>query len=294
MVSSEPAMIPAGIPFHGQSTRQSKYTTFGDPIRALVPKNILISACLALCAPYAAAGQDTLTDYEFIGGALRARPAYDGAASQKGEAIPVLRYFGKPWFARTTQGVLEGGARIEPVAGFALGAQMAYESGRRSSESAFLKSHNVEDIGAGASVGVHAELDRTIGPVPVSVLARYRYNTDDARGAQTDLRITAGVYSGGGFLAAIFAQATWANGKSNQAYYGITPQQSAATGLRTFDAGPGLLYTSVGLLWSFDLAREWLLLGGVDVRLLRGDAAASPLVEDRSNVYASAGLAYRF
>lgn len=260
-----------------------------------MPRNLLASACFALCTPFAALGQNAPSeDYTLIGGALRARPAYDGAASQKGEAIPVLRYYGKPWFARTTQGVFEGGARIEPIAGLALGAQFAYESGRRRSESAFLNSHNVEDIGTGASAGVHAELDRKIGPMPVNVLARYRHNTDDARGAQTDLRITAGVYSGGGFLAGVFAQATWADGKSNQAYYGITPQQATATGLRTFNAGPGLLYTSAGLLGSFDLAREWVLVGSVEARRLRGDAASSPLVEARSNRYASAGLAYRF
>ncbi len=259
-----------------------------------MPRTLLVPAFFALFAPFAALGQNAPEDYTLIGGGLRVRPAYDGSASQKVEAIPVLRYYGKPWFARTTQGVLEGGARIEPAAGFALGAQIAYESARRSSESAFLRSHNVEDIGAGASVGVHAELDRKIGPMPLNVLARYRQQADNARGAQTDLRITAGVYRGGGFTAGVFAQATWANGKSNQAYYGITPQQSAATGLRAFDAGPGLLNTSAGLLWSFDLAREWVLTGSAEARLLRGDAAASPLVEDRSNVYASAGLAYRF
>ncbi|MGC2519743.1 MAG: MipA/OmpV family protein [Burkholderiales bacterium] len=259
-----------------------------------MPKNLFVPVCLTLCIPLAASGQSASTDYTLIGAGLRSRPAYDGSASQQDEAIPVLRYYGKPWFARTTQGLLEGGARIEPGPGLALGAQIAYEGGRRRSESAFLTSHNVADIGVGASVGVHAELDRNLGAMPVTVLARYRLDTDTALGAQTDLRITAGVYGGARFKAAVFAQATWANGKSTQTDYGITPQQSATTGLPAYDAASGLLFTSVGLQWGFDLSREWVLVGSVEARQLRGDAAGSPLVEDRSNTYASVGLAYRF
>ncbi len=126
-----------------------------------------VPAWLILSAPLAALGQSAPADYVLIGAGLRARPAYDGAAAHANEAIPVLRYYGKPWFARTTQGVLEGGARIEPGSGFALGAQVVYEGGRSRSESAFLKDHNVDDIGVGASLGVHAELDRSIGSMPV-------------------------------------------------------------------------------------------------------------------------------
>jgi MipA family protein len=253
-----------------------------------------LAACLILCAPLAALGQSAPTDYTLIGAGLRSRPAYDGAAAHTNEAIPVLRYYGKPWFTRTTQGVLEGGARIEPGSGFALGAQLVYEGGRSRSESAFLKNHDVKDIGIGASVGIHAELDRNIGSMPVTLLGRYRLNTDRAQGAQADLRITAGMYGSGRLNAAVFAQATWANGKSTQSYYGITPQQSTATGLAAYNAGSGLLFTSVGMQWGFDLSREWVLVGSLEARQLRGDAAGSPLVEDRSSTYVSVGLAYRF
>ncbi|MFL6573806.1 MAG: hypothetical protein ACJ8G4_18750, partial [Burkholderiales bacterium] len=46
-----------------------------------------------------------------IGAAIRSRPAYDGSSSQVTDLIPQLRYYGKLWFARTTQGILEGGIR---------------------------------------------------------------------------------------------------------------------------------------------------------------------------------------
>jgi outer membrane scaffolding protein for murein synthesis (MipA/OmpV family) len=227
-----------------------------------------------------------------IGAGLRARPAYDGSASRRGEPIPVLRYYGRPWFARTTDGVFEGGARVELAPGLNAGVQLAYEGGRAASESGFLRSHNVPDVDPGISFGPHVEWDWKLGPVPVTLLARGRRHAHADLGAQADLRLTAGIYGEGGILAGVFVQATWASAKSLRSFYGITPQQS--TTLPAFDPGSGPLFSSVGFLWSVDLSREWLAVGSAEARKLRGDAARSPLAERTSNYYASVGLAYRF
>ncbi len=206
---------------------------------------------LSLVVPLAAFAQSASEDYALAGAGLRARPAYDGAASERGELVPVLRYYGRSWFARTTQGILEGGARTELARGLNLGAQLAYEGGRLQRESAFLRGHNL-------------------------------------------VRFTGGLYDDGRLAAGVFAQATWANAKSTRSFYGVTPQQSTSSGLPAFEPGGGLLFTGVGLLWLFNLSREWVLLGSAEARHLRGDAARSPLAEDPSSYYASAGLAYRF
>ena len=116
--------------------------------------------------------------------------------------------------------------------------------------------------------------------MPVTLLARGRHFVDRDRGAQADLRFTAGVYGGGAISAGVFIQGTWADSKSNQSFYGV--------------AGGGPLYTSGGLLWGVDLTREWIVVGNLEARRLHGDAARSPLAERGSNHYASASLAYRF
>lgn len=249
---------------------------------------------LALAVPFACFAQVPEPELVLLGAALRSRPAYDGSASQRAELIPVVRYYGKPWFARTTQGILEGGARVEPLPGLALGAQIAYESGRRSSESEFLRQHDLPDIRPGASFGLHAEWDSHVGPMPVTLLVRGRRHADSARGAQGDLRATAGIYRHAGVIAGVFAQGTWANAKAAQSFYGITPQQAAASGLQPFDAGGGALFASAGLLWSAEVGKDWMAVGSLERRELRGDASRSPLAERAWNFYASAGLAYRF
>jgi len=227
-----------------------------------------------------------------IGAGVRTRPAYDGSSAQRTDLIPTVRYYGQPWFARTTQGMLEGGARVELSRGLNLGAQLAYEGGRLASESDFLRSNSVPDIKPGASVGLHIEWDQNLGPAPVTLLARGRHFIDSDRGAQADLRFTAGVFSRGAVTAAVFVQGTWASSKSNQSFYGITPGQSAS--LPLYSAGSGPLFATGGLLWGVDLSREWMVVGNLEARRLRGDAARSPLAERTSNHYASASVAYRF
>lgn len=245
-----------------------------------------------LMLPWAAFAE--LSNDPMLGPGLRTRPAYDGASSQGLELVPVIRYFGQPWFVRSTQGVLEGGARFELAPGLKVGAQLAYEPGRKTGESDFLNSRNVSDLDPGASLGLHLEWDHMLGPMPVTLLARTRQHIDSDRGAQVDFRLSAGVYRSGRVAAGVFTQATWANAKSADSFYGITSPQSSATGLPAFGAGSGWLFDSVGVLGSIDLSRNWLLVGSMESRRLLGDAARSPLVQSGSNYYVNAGIAYRF
>ena len=130
----------------------------------------ILSAILAvgLMMPMLAFAE--LSNDTILGPGLRWQPAYDGSASQRVELVPVVRYLGKPWFVRSTQGVLEGGVRMELAPGLHIGAQLAYESGRETSESDFLNNHHVSDINPGASIGAQLEWDLKIGPMPITLL----------------------------------------------------------------------------------------------------------------------------
>jgi MipA family protein len=249
---------------------------------------------MALAALAPAAAMAELSNESMIGPGVRSRPAYDGAASQHSEFVPVIRYLGDRWFVRSTQGVLEGGWHTELAPGLHVGAQLAYEPGRTASESSFLESHAIADIRRGLSAGVHVEWDHLFGPVPTTVLVRARKPTDSKLGTQVDARLSAGIFKSGRVSAGVFTQATWADARSANAYYGITAQQAQVSGLPAFDAGSGIMSTSAGLLWSVDLAPQWVAVGSFEARRLRGDAARSPLSERASGHLVTAGLAYRF
>lgn len=204
-----------------------------------------------------------------LGAGIRSRPDYDGASKQELEPIPLVRWYGERWFARTTQGILEGGVRLELMEGLVAGAQLAYEGG-----------NDRTDVNPGASYGLHLEWDTKLGPAPLSVLGRTRHHVDSDKGLQTDLRATVGVYGGHGLLAGVFAQATWASDKWIRTYYG--------------SGDGGLWHTTFGVEAAYDLTPRWVILASVSTRRLHGDAATSPITEDRTGYYASAGLAYRF
>lgn len=252
-------------------------------------------AALLLLAPLSAPAQMIDADYKLLGVAVRTRPAYDGSSSQTADLVPIVRYYGEPWFARTTQGILEGGLRWNLGSGLAAGFQLAYEEGRDSSESSFLREHDfTDDIDAGASLGAHVEWDAKIGPAPVGLLARYRQNVDSDRGALADLRLNVGVYGDGGATVVVFSEATWASSKANATFYGVTAQQSAVSGFAVYQPGGGLQHLALGVIGGYDLSRHWTLVASASLRWLQGDAAKSPLMEKRENTYANAGIAYRF
>ena len=252
----------------------------------------LATVSLLACAPSLAAAE--LSNDTLLGPGLRSRPAYDGSASQHTELVPAVRYLGAPWFVRSTQGVLEGGLRVELASGLHVGTQLAYEPGRRASESDFLAQHGLADIARGVSLGAQLEWDQHVGPVPVTLLARARRHAHADLGTQLDLRLSAGIFQSGPLAAGLFAQATAANAKSARALYSITPQQAVGGGLPAFDAAGGWLFASAGLLGSLDLATHWAVVGSLEARRLQGSAARSPLTERVNNHYASLGLAYRY
>jgi outer membrane scaffolding protein for murein synthesis (MipA/OmpV family) len=127
----------------------------------------------ALLAPLTALAQQTTppADSNLAGGGVRSRPAYDGSASQRIDLVPLLDYDGRVLFARSTQGVLEGGAHAKLGSGFAAGAQLAYEEGRKAKESSFLRDRGIPDISVGASLGVHAQWEGKLGPALFSPMA---------------------------------------------------------------------------------------------------------------------------
>ena len=254
----------------------------------------LLLLALPFTIPTSAQAEDMPPVTTLIGAGVWSRPAYTGADSNRTSPIPELRYYGQPWFVRTTFGVLEGGARYQALSGFTLGAQLAYEGGRDKTESEFLAAHNLPTLNPSVSWGIHAELVKKLGPMPFAALLRYRQDIDNNRGAQTDFRLEAGIFSGGGLNAGIFAQSTLADKKSSNYYYGISTQQSAISGLSAFDAQSGEMFSAFGLFFSYDLNTDWVVLGNFESRQVRGAISDSPLVQQSSNSYLSLGLAYQF
>lgn len=260
--------------------------------RASIPRiaPVVLLVCL-LMSPIVRA---ELSDDSWVGPGMRLQPAYDGSSTQRLQFVPVVRYFGDPWFLRSTQDVLETGVRMELAAGLHLGTQVAYEPGRKAQESPFLASHHVPDVDRGASFGGQCEWDHLFGRVPVTVVARLRQHTDLARGLQADVRVSAGILRHGRVGAGVYVESTWASARSVDRFYGITPALAPVTGLPTFVGSAGWLTGVYGIGARLDLSRKWVVVAAAESHQLLGAATRSPLVERADNTYITFGFAYRF
>jgi outer membrane scaffolding protein for murein synthesis (MipA/OmpV family) len=244
--------------------------------------------------PAAAMAQDWREKEKLVGLGAYIRPAYVGADSMRTEPIPLLRVYGEHWFARTTQGQLEGGYRVGLTPTLTAGAQLSYEPGRRTKDSAFLIAHNVATLDPGAALGAHLEWEDRFGPVPANGLLRWRQNLDADQGAKADARFTVGVLATEHHRVGVFTQLTWASEKANQSYFGVTSTQATATGLPVYSAGAGLRNTVLGVLGAYDISRHWVALWSAEWHRLLGDARESPYTQDENNFYYTVGVTYRF
>lgn len=79
-----------------------------------------------------------------------------------------------------------------------------------------------------------------------------------------------------------------------QSYYGISPEQSAASGYPVYAPGSGLRDVAVFVNARTDLSPRWTLQAGIGASRLAGAAAESPLTERRNGWGMNVGTGWRF
>ena len=206
-------------------------------------------------------------DGDLVGVGVRHGPDYDGARDAGLDMIPILGVRHGAWFARSTQGLLEGGLRFTSAGGVSAGMQLAHEPGPR-------------DRDAGASIGALVEWNTHVGPAPLQLVARWRQQLDSERGAAADLRATAGIFSDTRTRVGVFVQTTWADADYRHAHYEVS--------------GSGVNHGSVGAFASYDLGDDIVAIGSAEVRHLDGSLDESRIVDAQTSTYISLGAAYRF
>ncbi|PTQ13280.1 structural protein MipA [Sphingomonas oleivorans] len=99
------------------------------------------------------------------------------------------------------------------------------------------------------------------------------------------------------FSLSVDAQTTYGDKKYTRTYFGVTPADSAASGLAAYRPGASLRDVGVGGTLGYRFDDHWGLLGRLSYTLLVGDAADSPVVRDagsRHQGQAGLALSYRF
>jgi MipA family protein len=87
---------------------------------------------------------------------------------------------------------------------------------------------------------------------------------------------------------------TWANRRHNNRYFGVSAEQSAASGLAQFSPGSGFIEARAELGIQYRLTERWGigLMGGVTT--VTGDTQDSPIVERKTAPFGIGFISYQF
>ena len=212
-------------------------------------------------------------------------PRYEGSNEHRMTGLPVIAYRN----GRFAAGVGGLSYNLSSASTFEFGPTLSYAVGRDESDADRLR--GLGDIKGGAELGafarwhisswsLHANLKRGVGNGP--------------EGTQLQLGIGHSTRLGSADRLQLGASLDWADDKYTQAYFGVTPTQSAASGLSAYSAAAGIKSYGVNAVWTHTFTPAWFSTVGVHAKRLAGDAANSPITEQRNVIGASAGIGYRF
>lgn len=91
-------------------------------------------------------------------------------------------------------------------------------------------------------------------------------------------------------------RASFATGEYMRTYFGVTPAESARSGLAAYNPGGGIKGAGLEVSGRYELTQHWALVGSAYYERLIGDAAASPVVKvgNENQITARLGLSYKF
>ena len=174
--------------------------------------------------------------------------------------------------------------------GFSAGPEVNIESRRRDS-----------DVGA------------ALGEVPRTIEAGAFAQYDDGRGIRVRGDIRKGIGGHKGIVGSFGADKYWRDGdryvfsigprvmfsdeRYQQAFFGVTPEASLATGLPVYTPKGGIHALAVASGLTYQMSPRFGLFGYARYERLVGDAAKSPIVRDfgsRDQISGGLGLTYTF
>jgi outer membrane protein len=88
----------------------------------------------------------------------------------------------------------------------------------------------------------------------------------------------------------------WGDARYNQTYFGVTPEQAAASGnvLTAYNAGAGIKDYAVTANWLHNYDKKWFSTAGISFKWLTGSAQQSPLTQRSSMASLNYLMGYRF
>jgi outer membrane protein len=218
------------------------------------------------------------SDWRFaVGGGAIVRPEYEGSKDYEADFAPVLTISWRDVVQLRGTALtvdLLGLTGTRPVAGLQAGPIVRYRFGRDQDDNAALR--GLGDVDGSVEVGGFVRW--TTGPWSVGATV-----VQDVAGGHEGMlaELEAGWRTtiAPRWTLGLGGQLTWADGRYNQSFFGISQAQSLRSGRAAYDADAGIKDVGVTASLDYAVTRNWGLSGRVGYKRLLGDAADSPLVD---------------
>lgn len=247
----------------------------------ILPLAFAAAAPLALALAAAPAGAQSLSapsGLSFdLGAGLRYAPEYVGADDSEGRPWLILRNVS---FAATASG--------DPAEGFYVAPSANYVGKRDEGDSDRLE--GLDEVDATVELGVKAGY--RFGPLDAYGTVRKGFGGHKGVVAELGLQHRAPLSVRLTLTSALEAQ--YGNDRYMDAYFSVDDDESARSGLDAYDAGGGFRSVSASLGLRYQATENVAVVGDLRVARLVGDAADSPIVEDKEQVSVGLGVVRHF
>lgn len=247
----------------------------------------LAGLAAAAAGPAQAAGNLLLIDAPppsttvAVGPSLWSQPRYPGARSAEQRMLPgVDVYTSAGFFASTDSGV---GWNVAPGAGVQTGLRLWPQFGRKASDAPA----GLRPIGDRVQLEAYANWQALRA---LLLQAGVLHGAGNGRhGDQLELGATSGLPLGD-VLLGLGLSGTWADRAYRQGYFGVSAQESAASGLPVWAVGGGWQDAALTFSGEHRFGAHWRLDGQWVLSRLLGEAARSPVAQRRSSSIATLTL----
>jgi MipA family protein len=242
---------------------------------------LVITAVFAL-GPLAALGSahaqtsPPARDWRFsVGAGILSSPEFIGAGDQKTLLLPSFEARYKDWFFASPR---DGIGLQTNLSGLKLSGALGIDLNSRDPKDD-PRIAGLRKVGAAPALRLKAEYG--FGDLGVSALLASRLGSDVKRGSSLQLEGGYNLLKGQQYLGTVGLSARLMDGKFADNFLSVSPQDSAASGLRPYKAGSGLLDAGVFVQGAYFFNDRWSIFSRLQYMQLQGDAADSPIVQKK-------------
>lgn len=177
-----------------------------------------------------------------------------------------------------------------PRQGFSLGPSFYFIDKRRTGATAPVPLRGLDPVDRGVELGLEAAYQAG----PVRYYGAARKAVGGHHGVTGEMGVSLAMRPAPDWTLTPSVEAQYGNQRFMDAYFGISADEATRSGQPEYHADGGIKAYALGVEARWQATDNWSLMGRVQAKRLVGDAADSPIVKDRNQLWVGFGVVRNF